>query len=235
MRFTVRASILKGMVSVMSSMTDQIKIVCEDRGISAVAVDPAHVVMVGFNIDKVHMDGYKGDGEEYGIDLPKLNGILKLADNDMDCTVELSDRLTVQVGNITRRMAVLDTASMTTPKIPNLSLDASVSMKASDLLYIMKAVQDIGDTVTIAIHNGAIKAVSEDDVQSSEYEWTAASSDGDAEATFPKDYVMTAVKSIPAQWDTTMEVSDDYPMKIVFGTETGGWFLIAPRVESEGE
>lgn len=235
MRFTVRASILKGMVSVMSSMTDQIKIVCEDRGISAVAVDPAHVAMVGFNIDKVHMDGYKGDGEEYGIDLPKLNSILKLADNDMDCIIGLDDRLTVQVGNITRKMALVDTASMVTPKIPNLSLDASVSMKASDLQYIMRAVQDIGDTVTIAIHDSALKVTSEDDVQSTEYEWTAASSEGDAESTFPKDYVMTAVKSIPAQWDTVMELSSDYPMKIVFGTETGGWFLIALRVESEDQ
>ncbi len=232
MKFKIRASALKGMVSVLSSITDNVKLHCEEEGIKVVAVDPAHIAMVVFKIDRAQMTGYRGDGSEYGVDLPKLNAVLKLAGNDEDCDVELSDRITVNVGNITRRMAALDTASMNDPKVPDLNMDVTVPMKAADLQYIMRSV--IGDTVTVSVSDRVLKVSSEDDVQSSEYEWSPDGiSEGSASATFPKDYVLSAVKAIPGTWDTEFGLANDYPCKISFGGDTGGWFLIAPRVKNE--
>ncbi len=57
MKFTARASVLKGMVSVLSSITDNVKLHCEEEGMRIVAVDPAHIAMVVFNITKVHLEG----------------------------------------------------------------------------------------------------------------------------------------------------------------------------------
>lgn len=234
MKFTARASVLKGMVSVLSSITDNVKLHCEEEGMRIVAVDPAHIAMVVLNIAKADLEGYTGDDSEYGLDLSKLNSILKLAGDEDDCNMELSDRITVRVGNITRRMAALDTGSMTDPKVPDIQMDVSVPMKAADLQYIMRTVSDIGDTVTLSVSDKVFKVVSEDDVQSSEFEWTPDGiSEGSAQSTFPKDYVLSAVKAIPGRWDVVIGLTSDYPCKIGFGADTGGWFLIAPRVEAE--
>lgn len=232
MKAKFRGETLRGLVSVMSSVTDEIVMECKADGISAVAVDPAHVAMVGFRIDKECMPELEGTGE-YGIDLKKLAAVLKLADRDESVDKEAEDgRMTVRVGNITRRMALLDTERMARTKVPDIELREKVPLTASELQQIVRAVADLGDAVTIRTEDHTLTVSSADDTQSAEFRaQIPGMTPGTAESTLPKVYIETAARAIPGHWRASIELSDDYPVRIAFGGY--GWFLIAPRVEAE--
>src|SRR3989304_975365 len=100
------------------------------------AVDPAHVAMVDLTLDRSAFESYKADDAELGLDLDKMKEVLKLSRAGDVLAVtqdEEKNRLVVHVGNITRRMSLVDTAGMSDPKVPNLNLPAKIRVRTEEL------------------------------------------------------------------------------------------------------
>jgi len=126
----VKADVLKEVVDVVSTLVDEAKFNVGKDSITVKAVDPAHVAMVDLSLDRGAFEAYKADEGELGIDMDKMKEILRLAKGGE--TISLShdedkNRLVVAVGNTTRRMALVDTAGMSDPKVPSLNLPAKLS------------------------------------------------------------------------------------------------------------
>ncbi|MCX6661562.1 MAG: DNA polymerase sliding clamp, partial [Euryarchaeota archaeon] len=119
----IKSDIIKGIIDVTSPLVNEAKFNITSKGISIRAVDPAHVAMVDLELKSTAFEEYKADDMELGIDLDKLNGIMKLANAGDLISLEYdedSNRLIVKIGNLVRRMGLIDTAGMPDSKVPHL-------------------------------------------------------------------------------------------------------------------
>src|SRR3970040_237710 len=131
----VKTSVLREVVDVISTLVDEAKFNFGKEALVVKAVDPAHVAMVDLTLDRQAFEAYKADDAELGLDLDKMKEVLKLARAGDVLSVtqeEDKNRLVVHVGNITRRMSLVDTAGMSDPKVPNLNLPAKGKVRTDE-------------------------------------------------------------------------------------------------------
>ncbi|HKZ99984.1 MAG TPA: proliferating cell nuclear antigen (pcna) [Thermoplasmata archaeon] len=240
----VKAEVLKEVVDVVSTLVDEAKFNVSKDTISVKAVDPAHVAMVDLSLDRGSFDAYKADEGELGIDMDKMKEILRLAKAGDSISLvhdEDKNRLVVTVGNTTRRMALVDTAGMSDPKVPSLNLPAKVTVRTEELRQGIRASESISDHIALRVSPTGFEIASEGDTDNVSHvvpkELLEELQCKDAvRSLFPLDYFSNMVKSIGSAPTVTLYVGSDYPVKMEFKVAGGKGevhFLLAPRIESE--
>ena len=147
-----RADILKEVVNVVSTLVDEAKFSMNAEGLTIKAVDPAHIAMVDLTLGKDAFEEFKADDVEIGIDIDKLSQFLKLARSDDIIDLKHDEekrRLNISVGDITRRMSLIDTTGMSDPKVPSLNLPATLTVKVDDLVQGIKASETVSDHIAL--------------------------------------------------------------------------------------
>ena len=151
----IKSDIIKGIIDVTSPLVNEAKFNITTKGISIRAVDPAHVAMVDLELKSTAFEEYNADDMELGIDLDKLNGIMKLANTGDSISMEYdeeSNRLIVKIGNLVRRMGLIDTAGMPDSKVPHLDLPAKAVVKASELSKVFRATEAVADRLAGTVY-----------------------------------------------------------------------------------
>jgi len=159
-RVKIKADFLKSVVDATSILVDEVKLHVTPEELYARAVDPAHVGMIDFRLkaDAFEEYGVKED-EEIAIDLEKLRAILKLpyTEDAILLSYEEEGRLVVQVGNLTRKMSLLDASGMTDTKIPSLDLATEILdlateivIKTSEISKGVRASEAVSDHIALS-------------------------------------------------------------------------------------
>ncbi|MBI4416432.1 MAG: proliferating cell nuclear antigen (pcna) [Euryarchaeota archaeon] len=240
----VKSDVLKEVVDVISTLVDEAKFNAGKDALVVKAVDPAHVAMVDLSLDRSAFDGYKADDVELGLDMDKMKEVLKLSRaGELLHLVHEEDknRLVVQVGNITRRMSLVDTAGMSDPKVPNLNLPAKVRVRTDELRQGIRASESVSDHIALIATPDGFEIVSEGDTDSVSLKLPKDMLDELAckekvRSLFPLDYFSNMVKAISTAPTVTMNMGNDYPVKMEFEIAGGKGqvrYLLAPRIESE--
>lgn len=242
----LKSDTLKGLVNIISTLIDEVKFTITSEGMTLKAVDAAHVAMIEMEIDKGAFDNYLAQDSEIGLDLDKVKDVLKLASSGNPIRMEQDEthgRLVFKVGNITRTMHLVDTSSMSDPKVPNLELAARISLTVDELQKGIRAAESISDHITLSAGDGYFELSCEGDTDSVnlrlEGDSAKVSFDGEpheVSSMFPLDYFSNITKAIPASTVVTVELDRDYPVKLVFALADGHArvrYLLAPRIESE--
>lgn len=240
----LRADTLKALVNIISTLVDEVKFTVTPEGMSLKAVDPAHVAMIELNVGKDAFASYEADETELGVDLDKVKDVLKLASSGDTIAMEQDPergRLVFKVGNITRRMNLLDTATMSVPKVPQLQLAAAVELPASELQRGIKASESISDHITLVADADLFELKCEGDTDSADLamspsDTVSIEAPSRVASTFPLDYFSNLMKAIPAETTVRLELDVDYPVKVVFGIADGRGtvrYLLAPRIEND--
>src|SRR4030042_4522852 len=162
----VKSDVLKGIIDVTSPLVNEVKFNVTSKGISLRAVDPAHVAMVDLEVESKAFEEFKADNMELGIDIDKLSGIMRLSSsNDMVSLDydEESNRLIVKIGNLVRKMGLIDTAGMPDPKMPTISLPAKVVLKASELSQGVRASEAVSDHLALTVNKDNFELFAEGD------------------------------------------------------------------------
>ncbi len=235
------ASAFKAIVSILQPLTTEVKITAKPEGLSIKAVDAAHVSMVALEIDGMGLPVYEVTDEEvFGLDLTKTKSILSLAGGDENVSLEIGDRLTFKIGNIKRTMAILDTATMTDPKMPELTLSGSATVTSAHLQRAVKAVSGIGaDAVTMAIREDRFMFSATADTQDASMdiekgEECTIEYEKDIQSMYPMDYVSSMIPAIPSDYKVKVSLDIDYPTVMEFTNgNIKGKYLIAPRIEQQ--
>ncbi len=243
----IKSDTLKGLVNIVSTLIDEVKFTVGPEGISLKAVDPAHVAMVEVNIDAAAFESYSADETTIGLDLDKVKGVLKLASSGDIISMEQDEdhgKLVFRVGNITRRMHLVDTSGMSDPRFPQLSLSSKIDILVEELQQGIRASESISDHIALTVNSqgfelscegdtdSASLIVSKDKLKSMELP------DGDTafRSLFPLDYFANLVKAIPTGTTVGIELDSDYPIKMNFSFAEGNGkvsYLLAPRIESD--
>ncbi len=240
----IKAEVLKEIVDVISALVDEAKFNIKPDGISLRAVDPAHVAMLDMSLQKKAFEEYKAKECELGIDIDKLREVLKLAGSGDIFNIEHDEdknRLVLDVGNITRRMALVDTAGMSDPKVPNLNLPAKLMVNTNELRRGLRAAEAVSDHVALIASPDSFEMVSEGDTDSVNLKLPKAllkelDCKENQKSLFSLDYFSTMVKAIGSTPEVTLYLGTDYPINLEFDIADGNGhvkFLLAPRIESE--
>ena len=240
----VKADVLKEVVDVVSTLVDEAKFNLGKDSITVKAVDPAHVAMVDLSLDRGAFEAYKADEGEIGVDMDKMKEILRLAKAGE--TIALShdedkNRLVVTVGNTTRRMALVDTAGMSDPKVPSLNLPAKLVVRTDELRQAIRASESISDHIALKAFPEGFEILSEGDTDNVSHmvpkDMLEELQCKDAvRSLFPLDYFSNMVKAISSASNVTLYLGSDYPVKMEFKIAGGKGdvrYLLAPRIESE--
>jgi proliferating cell nuclear antigen len=240
----VKSEVLKGIIDVISPLVNEVKFNISPKGISLRAVDPAHVAMVDLQIKSKAFDEYKADEMELGIDMDKLGGIMRLSSAGDIVSLEYDEeanRLIVKIGNLVRKMGLIDTAGMPDPKMPNLSLPAKIVIKASELNQGVRASEAVSDHIALTVSEDNFELFAEGDTDTVNLklpkdmlvELTASSK---CKSLFSIDYFSNMIKSVRGDGEITMQLGNDNPIRVEFDiADSKGHvtYLLAPRIESE--
>ena len=239
----VKSDVLKEVIDVVSTLVDEAKVTAGKDGLTVKAVDPAHVAMVDLTLDRGAFEAYKADDVELGLDMDKMKEVLKLSRAGEVLAIdheEDKNRLTVHVGNITRRMSLVDTAGMSDPKVPNLNLPAKVKVRTEELRQGIRASESVSDHIALIATPDGFEIVSEGDTDSANLKLPKDMLDelvckDKVRSLFPLDYFSNMVKAIGSAPTVTMYMGSDYPVRMEFDIAGGKGqvrYLLAPRIES---
>jgi proliferating cell nuclear antigen len=238
-----RADVLKEVVNVVSTLVDEAKFTMNADGLTIRAVDPAHIAMVDLTLSKDAFEEFKADESEIGLDIDKLSQFLKLAHSTEIVDLKHDEekrRLNIVIGDITRRMSLIDTTGMSDPKVPNLNLPATVTLKVDDLVQGIKASETVSDHIALVASPEGFEMTCEGDMD--QVQWKKAKKDleslespSSVRSLFPLEYFANMLRAVSAGVAVTMHLGNDYPVKVEFKIAGGKGdvrYLLAPRIES---
>ena len=243
----IRADTLKGLVNVISTLIDEVKFTISPEGITIKAVDPAHVAMIELNIDAGAFESYSADQTEIGLDLDKVKDVLKLSSSGDIISMEQDEgygRLIFRIGNITRRMNLVETSSMNDPRVPPLELSSMIEAPVTELQRGIKASENISDHIALTITDEYFELSCEGDTDSvnlkmEKSQLTSLEISGDKQkysSMFPLDYFSNIIKAVPSDSSIRIDLDNDYPVTLKFALAEGKGsvkYLLAPRIESD--
>ena len=240
----IKSDTLKGLVNVISTLVDEVKFSISEEGVNLKAVDPAHVAMVDLSLGKGAFESFSAGSAEMGVDLDKMKEVLKLAGSGDIISMEQDEtqsRLILKVGNITRRMNLVDTAGMNDPKVPQLSLPVSVDIAVPELQKGMKAAESVSDHIALTADEESFELSCEGDTDSvslklDKTKLSGITASSKVRSLFPLDYFSNIVKAIPSDTVVKISLGNDYPVKLSFsfaGGNGSAGYLLAPRIEND--
>ncbi|VVB60024.1 DNA polymerase sliding clamp [uncultured archaeon] len=240
----IKSDIIKGIIDVTSPLVNEAKFNITAKGISIRAVDPAHVAMVDLELKSTAFEEYKSDDMELGIDLDKLNGIMKLANAGDSISLEYdeeSNRLIIKIGNLVRRMGLIDTAGMPDSKVPHLDLPAKAVVKASELSKGVRASEAVSDHLALSVDKDTFELFAEGDTDTVNLKLPKSllielHSPGKFKSLFSIDYFSNMIKPVKSEDPISINIGNDNPIRVDFDfAEKHGHvtYLLAPRIESE--
>lgn len=240
----IKSETLKGVVNIISTLIDEVKFTIDSEGISLKAVDPAHVAMIELKLEAGAFESYSATDTEIGIDLDKVKDVLKLAGGGDVISMEQDEdhgRLIFRIGNITRRMNLVDTSSMNDPKVPQLDLKSSVIVVAAELQKGIRAAESVSDHIALTADKDYFEISCEGDTDSANLRLDESSLDAlnvqdRVRSLFPLDYFSNLIKAVPSDAKVEIRLDNDYPVMIKFQLADGNGsvdYLLAPRIESD--
>ena len=240
----VKSEVLKGIIDVTSPLVNEVKFNINSKGIFLRAVDPAHVAMIDLNIDKKAFEEYKADEMELGIDIDKLSSIMKLSTSGDLVSIdydETANRLIIKIGNLVRKMSLIDTAGMPDPKMPNLNLPAKAILKASEINRGVKASESVSDHLAVIVNKDNFELFAEGDTDTVNLKLpkdllVELTSDSSYKSLFSIDYFSNMIKPVKGEDNVTIFLGNDNPIKLEFDIANNKGhvkYLLAPRIESE--
>lgn len=240
----VKSEVLKGIIDVISPLVNEVKFNITPKGIFLRAVDPAHVAMVDLEIKSDAFDEYKATNMELGIDMDKFASIMRLSTSSDIVNIEYdedSNRLIIKIGNLVRKMGLIDTTGMPDPKMPNLNLPAKVIIKASELTQGVRASETVSDHLALTVNKDDFELFAEGDTDTVNLKLhkdllLELTTNNKYKSLFSIDYFSNMIKPVRGEDPITIMLGNDNPIRVEFDiAENKGHvtYLLAPRIESE--
>lgn len=240
----IKNEVLKEVLTVVSTLVDEAKFNFNQQGLNLKVVDPAHVAMADISLSSKAFESFKAQESSLGIDIKKLLDVIKLAKAGDIIKLthdEEKNALIVKVSNVTRRMQLVDTTSLSDPKVPNLSLPVKVKLEAQHLSQGIRASESVSDHITLAVTPEGFELSSKGDTDFVNLKLPKdlikeLNCSETVKSMFSLSYFSNMIKSVSAGGDVTLSLGTDYPIMMEFEMADGKGkvkYLLAPRIEGE--
>ncbi|SNR62703.1 DNA polymerase sliding clamp [Halorubrum vacuolatum] len=242
----VSASTLQDALDSVSVLVDECKIRLNEEELSIRAVDPANVGMVDLTLEAAAFESYSADGGVIGVNLARLEDIAGMAASGDLVHLELDEetrKLHIEIDGLSYTLALIDPDSIRQePDIPELDLPAEVVVEGAQLNRGVKAADMVSDHIRLRVDEAeeSFYIEAEGDTDDVDLKLTRedliAFSPGPADSLFSLDYLKDMNKAIPADAEVTVELGEEFPVKLHYGFGQGlgqVTFMLAPRIQSD--
>ena len=242
----VSASTLRDALDSVSVLVDECKIRLNEDDLSIRAVDPANVGMVDLTLDAAAFESYEADGGVIGVNLSKLEDFVGMANSDQLVELELDEetrKLQIRIEGLTSTLALIDPDSIRQePDIPDLDLAAEIVLEGAQLDRGIKAADMVSDHVRLRVDDEeeAFHIQAQGDTDDVDFQLDAADlidlTSGTADSLFSLDYLKDMNKAIPKDAEVTMELGEEFPVKLHYRIAEGQGnvtYMLAPRIQSD--
>jgi proliferating cell nuclear antigen len=242
----VDAETLRTTLDSVSVLVDECKIHLEEDGLSIRAVDPANVGMVDLTLDRDAFESYEADGGLIGVNLSRLEDIAGMADAGQLVHLELDEetrKLHIHIDGLEYTLALIDPDSIRQePDIPELDLPAEIVIEGRDIDRAVKAADMVSDHIALGVdaEGGFFYVDAEGDTDDVHFELDEEDllslRAGDAHSLFSLDYLKDMNKAIPNDAEVTVDLGEEYPVKLHFEIAEGlgqVTYMLAPRIQSD--
>ena len=241
----VRAETLQSTLDSVGVLVDECKIHLDEAGIEIRAVDPANVGMVDLSLSADAFESYEADGGLIGVNLVRLQDIAGMADSGQLVELELDEetrKLHISIDGLEYTLALIDPESIREePDLPELDLSSTIVIEGRDIDRAVTAADMVSDHIELGVDEGTevfyVKAEGDtDDVHLElDTEDLIDLVPGSASSLFSLDYLQDMNKAIPKDTEVTMELGEEFPVKLHFDIAEGEGnvtYMLAPRIQS---
>jgi proliferating cell nuclear antigen len=242
----VDANTLKATLDSVSVLVDECKIHLEEDGLQIRAVDPANVGMVDLSLAATAFESYEADGGLIGVNLSRLEDIAGMADAGQLVHLELDEetrKLHIHIDGLEYTLALIDPDSIRQePDIPDLDLPSEIVIEGRDIDRAVTAADMVSDHIALGVSesDGTFYIDAEGDTDDVHLELDAEDlidlQAGDAHSLFSLDYLKDMNKAIPNDAEVTIELGEEFPVKMHFEIAEGEGqvtYMLAPRIQSD--
>jgi len=233
--------------SPVSALVDECKVHLEDDHIQIRAVDPANVGMVDLTLHDSAFESYEANGGVLGINLSRFEDIISLLNGeDEPAHIELDEetrKLHLSCGGLEYTLALIDPDSIRDePDIPDLDLSGEVVLEGRQMDRAITAADMVSDHLAFGTNadEDVFYAEAQGDTDDVHLELTRDDlidlRTGEAHSLFSVDYLTDMNGAVPSDAEVTMEVGEEFPIKLHFQLAEGdasATFMLAPRIQSD--
>jgi len=238
---------LKDSIAVISDLVNEATFKIKPNGIELVAMDPANVAMVVFNLLGSAFVEYDVKEEtSLAINLNNLKQILRRVSPSDMLTIEATEdnKLQIQLKGATTRtfsMPIIDLEERE-QRIPDLSFPVSIKTTSSVLNDAIEDVDIVAESVTLLAESKKFTVIAEGDlnrakIEIKEGEETKITVDTKEKikAKYSIEYLKKMMGGSKLSDEVTIRFNKDYPLQLEYKTinKVHLMFILAPRVESD--
>jgi proliferating cell nuclear antigen len=242
----VGASTLQDAFDSVSVLVDECKIRLNEDALSIRAVDPANVGMVDLTLEAAAFESYDADGGVIGVNLARLEDIAGMAGSGDLIHLELDEetrKLHIEIDGLSYTLALIDPESIRQePDIPELDLPAEIVVEGAQLDRGVTAADMVSDHIRLRVAEADEAFLIEAEGDTDDVDLELAREDlialtaGPADSLFSLDYLKDMNKAIPGDAEVTVELGEEFPVKLHYGFGEGlgqVTFMLAPRIQSD--
>ncbi|GAB7009762.1 DNA polymerase sliding clamp [Halorubrum trueperi] len=242
----VGASTFQDALDSVSVLVDECKIRLNEEELSIRAVDPANVGMVDLTLEAAAFESYEADGGVIGVNLARLEDIAGMANTGDLIHLELDEetrKLHIEIDGLSYTLALIDPDSIRQePDIPDLDLAAEIVVEGAQIDRGITAADMVSDHIRLRVDetDEAFYIEAEGDTDDVDLELIRedliALTAGPADSLFSLDYLKDMNKAIPSDAEVTIELGEEFPVKLHYGFAEGlgnVTFMLAPRIQSD--
>ena len=238
-------SLLRNSLEAVAELIEEAELLVNEDGIHLTASDRAVVAVANLKIDKKIFKKFTVKKEtSLGLNLPDFMEILKRVNDDDKLTMEYKDnRLHLSMVNGSERnfvVPLIDIASEDAPSIDKLEFPAEIKISTDVLTNGINDAQLFADSLVFNVTGDEVVLNTESDNRVAEMKLNKKSdgliklkSDKQVKSRYSLDYLKKMIKAKKLTDKVTLNLSNDYPMKLNFEVpkKVSLNFILAPRVE----
>ncbi len=237
--------LLKDSIGAVSSLLSEAVFKITKTGLELRAMDSANVSMIDMKLLSSAFRSFDVEKEaEIAVNVNDLMSVLKRAKPTDSITLELEEnKLSIEFSGSTKRsfnIPLLDIKQE--QKAPNLEFPATLKLKSetiedgiNDAEIVSDAVVLEADTDTFAMRAEGENRKAELKLEKGNEALVELKASSKVKSTFPLDYLKKFIKAGKLSPECTLQLGNDYPMKLDFKVldKLQLSFILAPRIESE--
>ena len=239
-------SLFKDSIETISDIIDEGIFEVSDDGISLVATDRAMVAVVDFEMKKDAFEEFNLEGEtKIGLNMPNLVSICKRIKPEDKLILKLDNKdnkLNLIFKGLSERrfsVPIIDVSEDDVPPTDELDFPLSVEILSNVLKEGISDAEVVADSVKFRADKDFFGMRAEGDMSDTELKLINGETENlkitgkeHVESRFPIDYLKRMIKASKIAPRTTINLGNDYPLKLEFGTDKVKMnFVLAPRVE----
>jgi proliferating cell nuclear antigen len=236
---------LKDSVSIVSEIVTEATLKVTAKGMELVAMDPANVAMVIFNLKKATFSVFNiKEDVNLTLNLNNFKQVLKRIKANDTLTLELEEsKLKITLQSSTKRTFHLPLIELenTEQRVPDLNFNATIEANSSTLNDAIDDVDVVGESVMFNVSEGMFSISSKGDlskvaVEMPADETTTISCMGDnIKAKYSIEYLKKIIQGSKLADKVKINLSKDYPLKIeyIVKDKLDLSFILAPRVDND--